>query len=64
MCTQMYVQMLESGGLVPIVNLTQADHMQTKIKCAAILSRLSLHKQYYKQFEVSNRLSCPLTVPL
>ena len=36
---------------MPVVRLTQANHMQTKIKCAAILSRLSLHQQYYVQFE-------------
>ena len=43
-------QMLEAGGLLPVVRLTQSDHLDTKIKCAAILSRLSQHKQYYSQF--------------
>jgi hypothetical protein len=42
--------MLAAGALIPIVRLTQADYMLTKIKCAAILSRLSLHHQYYGQF--------------
>jgi len=42
--------MLSAGALMPIVRLTQSDFMLTKIKCAAILSRLSLHSQYYAQF--------------
>jgi hypothetical protein len=43
-------QMLQAGALIPVVNLTQADHMQTKIKCAAILSRLSCHDKYSQEF--------------
>jgi hypothetical protein len=43
-------QMLQAGALIPVVNLTQADYLQTKIKCAAILSRLSCHDKYYKEF--------------
>eukprot|EP01041_Mallomonas_annulata_P001580 gene1580-3053_t len=43
-------QMLSAGALMPVVRLTQSDYMQTKIKCAAILSRLSIHEQYYEQF--------------
>lgn len=43
-------QMLQVGALIPVVNLTQADYLQTKIKCAAILSRLSCHEKYYKEF--------------
>ena len=43
-------KMLEAGALMPIVKLTQSDFMSTKIKCAAILSRLSLHSQYYGEF--------------
>ena len=42
--------MLSAGALMPIVHLTQSEFMLTKIKCAAILSRLSLHSQYYSQF--------------
>ena len=43
-------QMLQAGALIPVVNLTQADYLQTKIKCAAILSRLSCHDKYYREF--------------
>ena len=49
-------QMLEAGGLLPVVRLTQSDHFDTKIKCAAILSRLSQHEQYYSQFGSSDVL--------
>ena len=42
--------MMEAGALLPVVHLTQSDNLQTKIKCAAILCRLSLQKQYYSQF--------------
>jgi hypothetical protein len=43
-------KMLSAGALIPVVRLTQADYLETKIKCAAILSRLSGHDKYYKQF--------------
>jgi hypothetical protein len=43
-------QMLSAGALIPVVNLTQADSLQVKIKCAAILSRLSCHDKYYREF--------------
>lgn len=43
--------MLEAGALRPVVDLIASNgEMQTTMKCAAILSRLSLHKQYYSQF--------------
>lgn len=42
--------MLAAGALMPIVRLTQSEFMLTKIKCAAILSRLSLHEEYFSQF--------------
>ena len=42
--------MMEAGALLPVVHLTQSENLQTKIKCAAILCRLSLQKQYYSQF--------------
>jgi len=49
--------MLEHGGLVSIVHLiTVSDSMQTKMKCAAILSRLSLHETYYHEFAGDNIL--------
>eukprot|EP00602_Paraphysomonas_sp_CaronLab_P011187 CAMPEP_0185041812 /NCGR_PEP_ID=MMETSP1103-20130426/41587_1 /TAXON_ID=36769 /ORGANISM="Paraphysomonas bandaiensis, Strain Caron Lab Isolate" /LENGTH=1453 /DNA_ID=CAMNT_0027581715 /DNA_START=6 /DNA_END=4367 /DNA_ORIENTATION=+ len=43
-------QMLSAGALIPVVKLTKADYLETKIKCAAILSRLSCHDKYYKEF--------------
>lgn len=43
-------RMLSAGALIPVVRLTQSDHLQTKIKCAAILSRLSQHEKYYAEF--------------
>lgn len=49
-------QMMEVGALLPVVYLTQSDNLQTKIKCAAILCRLSLQKQYYAQFGVDDVL--------
>ena len=42
--------MLEAGALIHIVHLTQAPLSATKMKCAAILSRLSLHAKHYDQF--------------
>lgn len=49
--------MLEHGGLVSIVRLiTVSESMQTKMKCAAILSRLSLHETYYHEFAGDNIL--------
>lgn len=56
--------MLQAGALIPVVNLTKRDYLQTKIKCAAILSRLSCHDKYYREFasepvlEVLLKLSC------
>ena len=43
-------QMMDEGALLPVVYLTQSDNLQTKIKCAAILCRLSLQQKYYTQF--------------
>lgn len=42
--------MLGAGALMHVVHLTQADLSSTKMKCAAILSRLSLHENHYNQF--------------
>jgi hypothetical protein len=49
--------MLKAGALIPVVRLTQSDHLATKMKCAAILSRLSLHSAYYDQFAEDDVLS-------
>jgi hypothetical protein len=48
--------MLESGVLLPVVQLTSSAHTGTKSKCAAILSRLSLHSNYYSHFAAGNVL--------
>jgi hypothetical protein len=48
--------MLESGILLPVVQLTSSAHTGTKSKCAAILSRLSLHSSYYSHFATGNVL--------
>ena len=37
-----------ADALKPVVQLTQS--METKVICAGIISRLSLHKRYYSQF--------------
>lgn len=42
--------MLLAGALMPVVHLTRSDYLQTKMECAAILSRLSIHEKYYAQF--------------
>ena len=42
--------MLEAGALLHVVHLTQAEQISTKMKWAAILSRLSLHEKHYNQF--------------
>ena len=42
--------MLDAGALLHVVELTQVELSSTKMKCAAILSRLSLHEKYYSQF--------------
>lgn len=46
--------MLSSGALMPIVSLAQSDHVPTKIKCTAILSRLSQHEKYHYLFGASD----------
>lgn len=47
-------KMLDSHALLPVVELTQSPHSggdsDPKVICAGIISRLSLHKQYYDQF--------------
>lgn len=48
--------MLEKGSLTPLVSLTKTEPMLTKVKCAAILSRLALHKEYYHLFEANDVL--------
>eukprot|EP01038_Epipyxis_sp_PR26KG_P009853 gene9853-13255_t len=42
--------MLNNNALMPTIQLTQSDNMKTKVICAGIISRLSLHEQYYYQF--------------
>jgi hypothetical protein len=47
-------RMLDSQALLPVVELTQSQYAagdsDPKVICAGIISRLSLHKQYYDQF--------------
>lgn len=47
---------LESGALPAVVRLTNSNDIQTKMKCAAIISKLSLFQQYYYQFSEDNVL--------
>jgi hypothetical protein len=42
--------MLKSGALPYIVRLSGTDVLGTKMKCAAIFSRLSIHEQYFSEF--------------
>ena len=42
--------MLEAGALPHIVRLSTLDSLATKMKCAAIFSRLSLHEHYFGEF--------------
>ncbi len=56
--------MLDSEALLPVVELTQSDYMQTKVICAGIISRLSLHKKYYDQFATGNVLKVLLELSL
>jgi hypothetical protein len=49
-------RMLTCGALEPVVKLTQSDHRETKLKCAAILSRLAKHDKYYADFVEANVL--------
>jgi len=48
--------MLDYEALLPVVQLTQSDYIETKVLCAGIISRLSLHKQYYNRFAVGSVL--------
>jgi len=48
--------MLEAGALKPVVQLTQSQDIQTKMKCAAIISKLSLFPHYYDQFSEESSL--------
>ena len=48
--------MLDYEALMPVVQLTQSDYIETKVLCAGIISRLSLHKQYYNRFAVGSVL--------
>lgn len=47
-------KMLAVGALAPVVKLTQST--ETKVICAGIISRLSLHEQYYDQFATGDVL--------
>ena len=40
-------EMLGSGALLPIISLTKSHHLATKIRCAAILSRLTSYPEYH-----------------
>ena len=40
-------EMLGSGALLPIIGLTKSHHLDTKIRCAAILSRLTSYPEYH-----------------
>lgn len=42
--------MLTAGALVPVVQLIQSPHLPTKIKCAAILSRLTAQNAHIHEF--------------
>ena len=42
--------MLKAGALPLIVKLCSTEFLATKIKCAAIFSRLSLHEHYFEEF--------------
>lgn len=48
--------MLDNEALMPVVQLTQSDYIETKVLCAGIISRLSLHKEYYDRFAVGSVL--------
>ena len=48
--------MLEYDALIPVVQLTQSDNIETKVLCAGIISRLSLHKDFYHRFAVGSVL--------
>ncbi len=39
--------MLKAGALLPIIQLTRSDHLETKVRCAAILSRLTAYQEYH-----------------
>jgi hypothetical protein len=57
-------KMLDAEALLPVVELTQSNYMQTKVICAGIISRLSLHKKYYTQFASGNVLKVLLELSL
>jgi hypothetical protein len=48
--------MLEHGALLPVVRLTAAGDTGTKMKCAAILSRLSLQTDFHPHFATGDVL--------
>jgi hypothetical protein len=54
--------MFEANALKPVVELTAID--ETKVICAGIISRLSLHPIYYSQFAVLNVLKVLLELSL
>lgn len=54
--------MFNEEALLPVVKLTQ--HNETKVICAGIISRLSLHSVYYEQFAALNVLKVLLELSL
>jgi hypothetical protein len=44
------VIMLDNNCMMPILHLAQSDNQDTRVKCAAILCRLSLQEAYYGEF--------------
>lgn len=48
--------MLLAGSLQPILQLTDSENLETKIKCAAIVCRLSLQEEFYDEFQENNVL--------
>jgi hypothetical protein len=44
------VIMLDNNCMMPILHLAQSENQDTRIKCAAILCRLSLQEAYYGEF--------------
>jgi uncharacterized membrane protein YgcG len=56
------LKMFHENALLPVVKLTQFE--ETKVICAGIISRLSLHSLYYSQFAKLNVLKVLLELSL
>ena len=54
--------MLKAGALPHIVKLCGTEFLATKIKCAAIFSRLSLHEHYFEEFARDGVMSVLLSL--